>query len=167
VLPRFYATRNVEVEWDMKRFVPRLAATTDWAHVAVLENLPIKDEKMRADLIAPHGGPDASVVITSATGDAYSMRIAAPRHTLIASSIPSWPGWHIRADGKSVAPLRINGTFLGFLVPPGDHDVRVWYAPWSFRIGVAISLLTMIALVYAAIRRRIGEPRHATAAELR
>ena len=67
VLPRFYATRNVAVEWDMKRFVPRLAATTDWAHVAVLENLPITDEKMRADLIAPHGGPDASVVITSAT----------------------------------------------------------------------------------------------------
>ena len=66
VLPRFYATRNVEVEWDMKRFVPRLAATTDWAHVAVLENLPITNEKMRADLIAPHGGPDASVTITAA-----------------------------------------------------------------------------------------------------
>ena len=79
VLPRFYATRNVEVEWDMKRFVPRLAATTDWAHVAVLENLPITDEKMRADLIAPHGGPDTSVVITSASSDAYAMRIAAPR----------------------------------------------------------------------------------------
>jgi uncharacterized membrane protein YfhO len=167
VLPRFYATRNVEVEWDMKRFVPRLAATTDWAHVAVLENLPITDEKMRADLITPHGEPDASVVITSASSDSYAMRVAAPRHTLIASSIPSWPGWHILADGKNIAPLRINGTFLGFLLPPGDHDVRVWYAPWSFRIGVALSLLTMIALVYAAIRRRIGEPRHATTAELR
>jgi hypothetical protein len=170
VLPRFYATRNVAIEWDMKRFVPRLAATTDWAHVAVLENLPITDEKMRADLIATHGGPDGTVAITSATSDAYSMRVTAPRYTLIASSIPSWPGWHIRADGKSVAPIRINGAFLGFLLPPGDHEVRVWYAPWSFRIGVALSLLTMIALGYAALRPanrpRIGEPHHAIAAEL-
>jgi len=166
VLPRFYATRNIQVEWDMKRFVPLLAATTDWAHVAVLENLPIADEKMRADLIASHGGPDASVVINAATGDAYEMRVTAPRYTLIASSIPSWPGWHIRADGKSIAPLRINGAFLGFLLPPGHHDVRVWYAPWSFRIGVAISLITMIALAIVA-RTRIGEQRHATAYELR
>ncbi|HEV7572402.1 MAG TPA: YfhO family protein [Thermoanaerobaculia bacterium] len=165
VLPRFYATRNVEVEWDMKRFVPRLAATTDWAYVALLENLPITDEKMRADLITPHGPPDAAVVIKSATGDAFAMHVTAPRYTLIASSIPSWPGWHIRSDGRNVTPLRINGAFLGFLLPPGSHEVRVCYAPWSFRIGVAVSLLTMIALAYAATR--IGEPRHASAAELR
>src|SRR5205814_902201 len=116
VLPRFYATRNVDVEWDMKQFVPRLAANTDWAHMAVLENLPIKDETMRADLISPHGGPDASVVITSAAPAGYSMRVVAPRYTLVASSISSWPGWHVRADGKNITPLRINGAFVGFLL---------------------------------------------------
>ena len=166
VLPRFYATRNVDVEWDMKRFVPRLAALTDWAHVAVLENLPIADAKMRADLIAVHGGLDASVAITSAASDVYSMHIAAPRYTLVASSIPSWPGWHVRVDGKNIAPLRINGAFLGFLLPPGDHEVRVWYAPWSFRAGVAVSLLMAITLVYAASKPSIGEPDHGIAAEL-
>ena len=146
VLPRFYATRNVAVEWDMKRFVPRLAANADWAHVAVLENLPITNETMRADLILPHGTPDASVIITSAAPADYSMHVAAPRHTLVASSIPWWPGWHIRADGRRVAPIRINGAFLGFLLPPGSHTVRVWYAPWSFRAGVCLSLVTMAAL---------------------
>ncbi|MEA2339569.1 MAG: hypothetical protein QOE82_3576 [Thermoanaerobaculia bacterium] len=165
VLPRFYATRNVAVEWDMKRFVPRLAATTDWAHTAVLENLPIKDEKVRADLIDSHGGQDASVVINSAAPTSYAMHVSAPRHTLVASSIPSWPGWHVRADGKNLTPLRINGAFLGFLLPPGDHDVRVWYAPWSFRIGAALSLLTMLALAFIAWR--FGEPRHAPPSELR
>jgi hypothetical protein len=167
VLPRFYATRNVIVEWDMKRFVPRLAATTDWAHVAVLENLPITDEKMRADLIAPHDGPDASVAITAATGDAYAIHVTAPRYTLVASSIPSWPGWHIRSESKSVAPLRINGAFLGFLLPPGEHNVRVWYAPWSFRIGIALSLLMMIGLAFASWKPANREPDHGIAAELR
>lgn len=153
VLPRFYATRNVAVEWDMKRFVPRLAGNSDWAHLAVLENLPITDEKMRADLIDPHGGPDASVVINVAAPASYSMRVVAPRHTLVASSIPSWPGWHIRADGRNITPLRINGAFVGFLLPPGNHDVRVWYAPWSFRAGVCLSVITMVALAYLASKR--------------
>nr|MDP9362393.1 YfhO family protein [Acidobacteriota bacterium] len=155
VLPRFFATRNVAVEWDVKRFVARLAANGDWAHVAVLENLPIADDAMRADLIAPHGGPDASVAITSALPDAYSMRVVTPRHTLIASSIPWWPGWHVRADGRSVTPLRINGAFVGFLLRPGRHDVRVWYAPWSFRLGVCLSFTAMLALGYVAWRSHL------------
>jgi hypothetical protein len=152
VLPRFFATRNVVVEWDIKPFVARLAANDDWVHVALLENLPITDDAMRADLILPHGGPDASVAITSAKSDAYSMHVIAPRHVLIASSIPWWPGWHVRADGKSIRPLRINGTFVGFLLPPGGHDVRVWYAPWSFRVGVCVSFAAMLALAYVAWR---------------
>jgi uncharacterized membrane protein YfhO len=130
-----------------------LAANSDWAHLAVLENLPITDEKMRADLISPHRGPDASVVITSASSTAYSMHVISPRHTLVASSIPWWPGWHVRANGKNINPLRINGAFVGFLLPPGNHDVRVWYAPWSFRAGVCLSVITMVALAYLASKR--------------
>jgi hypothetical protein len=159
VLPRFYATRNVDVQWDMKRFVAALSSNRDWAHVAVLENLPIRQQVMHSDLIAPHGGPDASVLMTSAKASAYSMRVEAPRHTLIASSIPWWPGWHVRADGRSVTPLRINGAFLGFLLPPGHHDVQVWYAPWSFRLGAGISVMTMLALAFIAWRER-REPHH-------
>jgi hypothetical protein len=168
VLPRFFATRNVIVEWDIKRFVAALMANPDWAHVAVLENLSIADEKMRADLIAPHGGPDASVVITSAAPAAYSMRVDAPRHTLVASSIPWWPGWHVRADGRSVTPLRINGAFVGFLLPAGRHDVQIWYAPWSFRLGVCLSFATMLALAFIAWRDfpHTREPRHAVASDL-
>jgi hypothetical protein len=159
VLPRFFATRNVVVEWDVKRFVAWLAANHDWAHVAVLENLPITNETMRADLIAPHAGPDATVNITSAAPDDYSMRVEAPRHTLVASSIPWWPGWHVRVDGNDVTPQRINGAFVGFLIGPGRHDVRVRYAPWSFRVGVSLSLGAMMALGYLAwrSRRRVHE----------
>ena len=137
---------------DLEALVATLAANQDWAHVAVLENLPITDQRMRANLIASHGGPDVSVVITSARSSTYSMRVEAPRYTIVASSIPWWPGWHVRADGRRVTPLRINGAFVGFLLPPGDHDVQVWYAPWSFRLGVCLSLVTMLALGFAACR---------------
>ena len=146
VLPRFFATRSVAVEWDVKRFVAWLAANNDWAHVAVLENLSITNDAMRADLIAPHAGPDATVSITSASPVNYSMRVVAPRQTLIASSIPWWPGWRVQVDGKRITPLRINGAFVGFLVGPGTHDVHVRYVPLSFRVGLLLSLGTLIVL---------------------
>jgi uncharacterized membrane protein YfhO len=124
----------------------------------VLENLPITDDAMRADLTAVHAGPDPSVTITSATSTDYALRVVTPRHTLIASSIPWWPGWHVRADGKNIPPLRINGAFFGFLLRPGLHDIRVWYAPASFRIGVGISLATMLAMAFGVWRSRHQVP---------
>lgn len=155
VLPRFYATRTIAVEWNVKRFVERMSATTEWAHTAVLEDLRIDDAAMRRDLIEPHAGADATVEITHAEASAYAMRVNAPRHTLVASSIPWWPGWQVRVDGRGARPLRINGAFLGFLVRPGPHDVRVFYRPWSFWAGVAVSMITAAVLF---VRRKHAYP---------
>jgi hypothetical protein len=82
-------------------------------------------------------------------------------------ALPPWPGRHIRADGKGVAPIRIKAPSSDSCSRRGTTTSRVWYAPLSFRIGVALSLLTMTALVYVSTRHRLGEPRHATAGELR
>ena len=59
-------------------------------------------------------------------------------------------------------PIRVNGAFLGFAVPPGQSDVRVWYAPTSFWAGVWVAVLTMVWLVgawrAASPRRLTGQP---------
>ena len=53
---------------------------------------------------------------------------------------------------KELEPDRVRQS--GLLVPPGTHDVEVWYAPNSFWIGVALSLATILALIaYKMIRR--------------
>ena len=93
---------------------------------AILENLKIPDvtERMKDDLLAPRpvNSPEATMRIAGNRGHDFRMRVNAPRHTLVVSSIPWWPGWRISGG---LRPIRVNGSFLGFVVPAGTHDVRV------------------------------------------
>ena len=52
--------------------------------------------------------------IVEATATDYRLRVDAPRCTLVASSIPWWPGWHVTRNGRELEPQQVNGTFLGF-----------------------------------------------------
>lgn len=156
VLPRFYAARNVLLEFKGDYFARRLQSENDWAHTGVVKTLPVESDRMRQDLLAPRpaSAPDAKLTITDASPTDFRMRVHAPRYTLIVSSQPNWPGWHIRRNGRAVDPLPVNGAFLGFTVPPGDWDIRVFYFPASFYGGLAASVITMAALIVVSIRRR-------------
>jgi hypothetical protein len=157
-LPRFYAARNVSLEFKGDYFARRLASEADWAHTGVVKNLPVESDRMREDLLAPRppSSPEATLAITGAGETDFHMRVHAPRYTLIVSSQPFWPGWHIRRNGKSVPPLSVNGAFLGFTVPPGDWNIEVFYFPASFYGGLAASLITIAGLTAISIRRRRG-----------
>jgi uncharacterized membrane protein YfhO len=69
-------------------------------------------------------------------------RAAAP--TLIATSIPDWPGWTARVDGVGAGaggglPLptvTVNHAFVGVRVPAGHHVVRLAYRPRSWTLGL-------------------------------
>ena len=64
-------------------------------------------------------------------------------------------------NGREIEPQQVNGPFLGWTVPPGRNDVRVWYAPATFYGGAAAALLTMAALAALATRSRIRRRRAA------
>lgn len=57
------------------------------------------------------------------------------------------PGWRAALDGAAVSLERINGDFMGCVVPPGVHAVSFTFAPLSMRIGVALSVFGLAALV--------------------
>jgi len=71
-----------------------------------------------------------------------------------------YPGWQATLDGTPVETLRANYAFRAVVFPPGEHTVVFRYAPLSFRIGGAISLLSLIAvtvgLVLSLRRRRVS-----------
>lgn len=79
-----------------------------------------------------------------------------------ASSAPGWvlvsmkrfPGWRAEVDGSSAPVVRGSLAFPVVAVPAGRHTVVLAYAPWSFRIGLAISLASLAAVVL--IFRRAG-----------
>ncbi len=58
-----------------------------------------------------------------------------------------YPGWQATLDGTPVEILRANHAFRAVVFPPGEHTVVFRYAPLSFRVGGAISLLSLIAVM--------------------
>jgi hypothetical protein len=151
VMPRFFSVPNVILEFRRENFARLLMAQKEFRDTCIVNKLPVRNDRERTDLLAPRpaGAPQAKVVIGDSTPTDFRMHVSAPRYTMIASSQPSWPGWHVEANGHALKPLEVNGAFWGFVVSPGESEVRMWYAPWSFRIGVICALLTALGLLIA------------------
>jgi hypothetical protein len=143
VLPRFYAVRNVLLGGSLREHA-------DYRYTAIVDRLP---RRFQAELTAPWTTADASVAIERNAVDRYTLRIFAPRTTLIVSSIPNWPGWRV-----PFPVVEVNGPFLGFIVPAGTHVVKVAYRPLSFYVPAAISLLTLATLLALSRTRRGRRP---------
>ncbi|HET8774922.1 MAG TPA: YfhO family protein [Thermoanaerobaculia bacterium] len=156
VLPRFFAVTNVVIDFRDASFANRLKAHRDWSQTALLESLAVESPPQRDDFFKPRpaDAPLATVEIREAGPADYRLSVRAPRWSLVASSIPWWPGWKVERNGARVQPIRVNGAFLGFAVPPGQLDVRVWYDPWTFRFGAILAVATLVALVAYGVRRR-------------
>ena len=82
----------------------------------------------------------------------------ARERTLVATSIPDWPGWRARSGGHDLPLTTVNHAFVGFWLPPGRRVVRLYYMPASFALGSAISAAVAAASLAAILlrRRRLG-----------
>jgi hypothetical protein len=149
VLSRFFPVRNVVLEFNEKAWIEKLARHEDWAHTAILDRLPVDNDQMRSDLLAPRSldAREATTTITLSAPTHYRIRADAPRYTLVVSSIPWSPGWKVAANGKSLRVIRVNAAFVGFVVPAGVSEIDVRYSPASFWAGLALSLATIAALI--------------------
>ena len=150
VLPRFYAPRNVVIDFSEQGFAKKLSEMNEkWSHTVLLDRLKLENQQMHDDFFntRPLNAPAATVTIAESGATSYRIKTNAPRYTLVASSIPWWPGWKVERNGKRIDPIRVNSAFLGFAVTPGRNDVRVWYAPDTWRYGWVVAGLTSLALV--------------------
>lgn len=144
VKPRFFAARDIVLEFRHERFAQTLAEL-DFSKQTVVNVLPVDSDRMRQDLLAPKSDP--AVQIVEAHDTAFRLHIRSQRHALIVSSQPWWPGWRVFRNGQRIEPQSVNGAFLGFTIPPGDWDIRVDYFPASFYGGLASAIVTALALI--------------------
>jgi hypothetical protein len=62
-----------------------------------------------------------------------------------------YPGWRATVAGRPARVLRANYAFRAVEIPEaGTHRVRLRYAPASFQIGAALSIVTILCLVGGA-----------------
>jgi uncharacterized membrane protein YfhO len=152
VKPRFFAAHDIVLEFRHDRFAHTLTEH-DFSKQTVVNILPVSSDRMRNELLAPKSDP--TVQITDASDTNFRLHIRSPRHALIVSSQPWWPGWRVFANGRRIAAQLVNGAFLGFTIPPGDWDIRIDYFPWSFYGGLIAAIVTALLLIAWPMRHRL------------
>ena len=69
-------------------------------------------------------------------------------------------GWKASVDGENVPILRANYTFRAIGIDKGKHNVRFWYDPWSFKLGVYFAIGGLIGiLIMILISKNTSRPK--------
>jgi hypothetical protein len=64
-------------------------------------------------------------------------------------------GWSALLDGRPAPVLRVNLAMRGVFLLPGMHEIVLSYEPPGWRIGIAVSAISLLLLVvFLAIRQR-------------
>jgi hypothetical protein len=144
--PRAWVVHAVEVIPDERAALARLGADDfDLRRTAVVAeplSLPLSDPAAAGSA----GLTAASTARVTAFGpNDMSVEVNAAADGLLVLSEVYYPGWQASLDGAPAALLRADGLLRGIPVPQGQHTVRVWYAPGSVWLGLAISGLALVA----------------------
>ena len=75
------------------------------------------------------------------------LEVTTPTAALLFMSEAYYPGWQAYVDGKPEEILRANYAFRAIPVGPGTHRVEVVMEPLSFKMGLAVTVLTMMLLL--------------------
>ena len=88
----------------------------------------------------------ASMVdIVEYTATRISLQANMVDNGLLVLSDVHYPGWQARVDGQPAPIYRANYLLRAVPVEAGQHRVEVYYDPPLFKVGLAITLLTLLA----------------------
>jgi hypothetical protein len=74
-----------------------------------------------------------------------------------------YPGWKVEVNGRPADLKRANYAFRSVFLPAGAHQVRFYFQPTTWRIGVLCSLVTWITLAAATLRAIVRSRRSCAA----
>jgi len=118
-----------------------------------LDNLSSADFDPRRTVYLPLSARD-QVTVTNASetkvifqqfgAQQAHLTVEAPARALVVVAQGFYHDWHAYVDGKPVPLLRANHAFQAVEVPAGQHEITLRYEDWAFRLGAAISALTLL-----------------------
>ncbi len=88
------------------------------------------------------------IEMTSYTPNEVRYRYSAPEDRVAVFSEVYYPnGWTATVDGKPLNIFRADWTLRGALLPAGDHEVVMRFAPQSYKTGATVSLIASLLLL--------------------
>jgi hypothetical protein len=88
--------------------------------------------------------PTDGVVITAHGAGRLTIQTASTTNALLIISEIFYPGWKAYVDGQSAPIMPANGILMAVPVPNGSHKIELTYDPEWWKIGAAISLLSLL-----------------------
>jgi hypothetical protein len=118
-----------------------------------LGRLDPAESTMVEEPVSAQFDPSAILEVSGQGSDWLSFRYRSATPNLVRIAIAYYPGWHAVLNGTELPLVRADGAFIGVLVPAGEGEVRVSYAPRLFWPGAAMSA-TALLLTAATIRTK-------------
>jgi uncharacterized membrane protein YfhO len=92
-------------------------------------------------------GSRAVVERLDVSSNAVDLSVDSDCPSILVLSQIFYPGWEVLVDGAKAPILQPNYALTGVFVNKGPHSVQFVYRPASLRIGMAITLSTILIAV--------------------
>jgi len=149
--PRAFLTSSYQVSTTDQKIIDLMfAPTTNLRETVILEEIPGGEP----------GLGDGKADIVRYTSDQVLIKTESKASKLLFLSDAYDSGWRVTVDGRPSKVLRADYDFRAVFVPSGVHMVQFTYFPDSLRVGIIISILTVIAILGTGILGKMYENRH-------
>jgi hypothetical protein len=84
------------------------------------------------------------------------LKVSTPVSGHLVLSDVYYPGWQATVDEgttKASEVLRADYAFRAIMLPPGEHTVKMQFRPWTWRVGLSMSLITWTGIALFGILR--------------
>jgi hypothetical protein len=156
-LPRAFLVQQFQVLNSDQEFANAFHELTfDPRTTILLERVPTRFLELKKTPAIPT--LKSTVRVITYENNRMVLEVTTPAAALLFMSEAYYPGWQAYVDGRLEEILRADYAFRAIPVGPGTHRVEMVIEPLSFKIGFAVTVLTMVLLLtgwaFATIRKQ-------------
>ena len=157
-LPRAFLVKQFQVLKSEQEYARAfIELTFDPASTILLDGAPTRFLELKKKPAVPD--LKSAVRVVTYENNRIVLEVDSPEAAFLFMSEAHYPGWKAYVDGREEEILRADYVFRAIPVGPGSHRIEVVYQSLSFKVGLAVSLLTIVMLVTVGViltrRRRV------------
>ena len=147
-LPRAFLVKQFQVIKSEQEYARAfIELTFDPASTILLDEAPTRFLELKKKPAVPD--LKSAVRVVTYENNRIVLEVDSPEAAFLFMSEAHYAGWKAYVDGREEEILRADYVFRALPVGPGSHRIEVVYQPLSFKMGLAVSLLTIVMLVSA------------------
>ncbi|HEY6419472.1 MAG TPA: hypothetical protein VIX59_10740 [Candidatus Binataceae bacterium] len=113
--------------------------------------------RLPENITASGGETTGTITAEEASADRINLSVQCQQPSTLVLKVTFHPKWQVTIDGLRVRTFMVSPSYIGLLVPAGQHHIVAEYRSGGFK--KALLLLSVCALLAAVVlRRRLNEP---------